>query len=61
MNSLSVMTAYQPYFDKRKALSLGITGSGSGLGTLILSSSMRVLFNNFSFTGAMLIYGKITP
>ena len=57
MNSLSCMTAYQPYFTKRKALSLGITGAGSGVGTLVLSALLRVLFDNFSFSGAILLYG----
>ena len=59
MNSLSCMTAYQPYFNKRTALSLGITGSGSGIGVILCSTILRFLFDHYTFSGAMLLYGKL--
>ena len=58
MNSLSSHTAYQPYFDKRKALSLGIAGAASGLGIFLVSAILRFLFDNYTFSGAMLLFGK---
>ena len=56
--TLSAFTAYGPYFDKKKAISVGISGSGSGLGTIIIPIILRTLFDNYSFTGAMLIFCK---
>mgnify|MGYP001801036004 CR=1 FL=1 len=56
--TLSAFTAYGPYFDKKKAISVGISGSGSGLGTIIIPIILCTLFDNYSFTGAMLIFCK---
>ena len=58
MISLTTFTAYGPYFDKQKALSLGITAAGSGVMTIIAPSVLRTLFDNFTFSGAILLYGK---
>lgn len=58
MNDLTAMTVYQPYFNQRKALYLGVTGAGAGAGTLLLPFVLRALFDNYSFSGAMLLYGK---
>lgn len=58
MISLVSFTAYAQYFDKRKALALGITASGSGVGTIILPAILRALFDSFPFPSAMLLYGK---
>lgn len=57
MLTLSAFTAYGPYFDKKKALSVGISSSGSGIGTILIPVLLRALFDNYSFSGAMLIYG----
>lgn len=46
------------YFDKKKALSLGIVGSGCGVGTLIIPYVLRPLFDHMDFTSAMLLYGR---
>ncbi|XP_067942293.1 monocarboxylate transporter 12-like [Watersipora subatra] len=46
-----------PYFRKRKALAIGLIASGSGVGSIILPSIIRFLFNNVHFSGALLIYG----
>ena len=58
MVSLSAFTAFAPYFDKRKALSVGITASGAGIGTVVLPVILRTLFDNYSFSGALTILGK---
>ena len=58
MTSLSVYTAYNGYFDKKKALSLGLTTGGSGVGVILIPIMLRMLFDNFSFSGAILLYGK---
>ena len=59
MVMLAVLTAFAPYFDKRKALSLALTASGSGLGMIIVPPILRQLFDNFSFSGALTLYGKL--
>ena len=58
MANLSVFTAYNGYFDKWKALSIGLTTAGSGIGTILIPLLLRMLFDNFSFSGAILLYGK---
>lgn len=58
MMSLVSFTAYQNYFDKRKALALGITASGSGLGSLVVPILLRALFDFYPFQSAMLLFGK---
>lgn len=58
LNYISVLTVYQPYFNKRKALSLGITGAGAGIGTMVISPLLRLFFDNYTFPGAMLLNGK---
>ncbi|XP_067951111.1 monocarboxylate transporter 12-B-like [Watersipora subatra] len=46
-----------PYFQKRKALALGIIASGAGVGFMIIPYVLRLLFDNFSFRGACMLYG----
>lgn len=58
MISLTTVTTFGPYFDKRKALSLGITTAGGGVGMLVLSLILRYFFDNYSFSGAMLLLGN---
>ena len=58
MVTLTAFTAYGPYFDKRMALSVGITASGSGIMSMIAPLILRSLFDTFSFSGTMLLYGK---
>ncbi|XP_067941379.1 monocarboxylate transporter 12-B-like isoform X2 [Watersipora subatra] len=53
---LLVFTASAPYFDKRKGLSLGLTTSCSGFGVLVNAISLRKLFDNYSFSGALTLY-----
>lgn len=55
---LVTQTSYVKYFDKRKGLAVGITASGSGVIVFCLSALLRFLFNNFSFSATMLLYGK---
>lgn len=56
---LTVFTAFVPYFNQKKALSLGVSTAGSGVGMMIIPILLRFLFDNFSFSGAMLLYGKL--
>ena len=58
MVMLSVLTAFGPYFDKRKAFSVGLTSGGSGIGMIVVPPMLRYLFDNYSFSGAVLIHGK---
>lgn len=59
MVTLATFTAYGAYFDKKKALSLGITAAGSGFGVMIVPSLLRALFDNFDFSSAILLYGRL--
>ena len=47
------------YFIKNKALAIGIVSAGSGIGTITLPYIMRAFYDNFDFSGASLLYGKI--
>lgn len=58
LNALLVST---PYFDKRKALALGIIAGGSGVGTLTIPNMLRYLFDSLGFTGGIIIYGMLIP
>lgn len=58
MVKLSAYTAYNEYFNKKKALSIGLATSGSGIGTIAIPPLLRWLFDNFSFSGAILLYGE---
>ncbi|XP_067941384.1 monocarboxylate transporter 9-like isoform X2 [Watersipora subatra] len=53
---LVVYTASAPYFDKRKGLSLGLTTACSGFGVLATAISLRKLFDNYSFSGALTLH-----
>ncbi|XP_067942363.1 monocarboxylate transporter 12-B-like isoform X1 [Watersipora subatra] len=56
MMLLTVFTTSAPYFDKRKGLSLGLTTSCSGVGVLATAISLRKLFDNYSFSGALTLH-----
>lgn len=55
---LDALLVSVPYFNKRKALALGIVSSGSGVGQLVLPLILRVLFDYYGFTGAMILFSK---
>lgn len=55
---LVAFTAYTNYFDKKKALAVGVTASGSGVGTITIPIFLRYLFDHYSFSSTMLLYGK---
>ena len=57
MISIVAFTACQKYFEKKKALALGLASTGAGLGSLILPAVLRLLFDNLPFSSAMLFYG----
>jgi len=61
MVGLSSLTAPLPYFEKKKALSVGITCTGSGIAAVILPLVIHQLFKNYSFEGALLLYGNSLP
>ncbi|XP_067951518.1 monocarboxylate transporter 12-like [Watersipora subatra] len=56
---LSALLVSNQYFDKKKALALGIIASGSGIAAIILPHIYRVLFDNYSFSGACLLLGGV--
>jgi len=47
------------YFDKKKGKAMGLATLGSGLGTVALAPIIRLLLNQYSFFGAMLIMGAL--
>ena len=57
--TLTSLTAYSNYFDKRKAIALGITASGAGVGGICIPPILRVLFDHFDFSSALLLFGKL--
>lgn len=57
MTFLPALVVSGQYFKKRKALALGLIASGSGIGTIIIPHIYRLLFDNFDFGGACLLYG----
>ena len=59
MVKLSAFTACYPYFNKKKALAIGLATSGSGVGTIAPPLLLRFLFDNYSFSGAIILYGMI--
>ena len=59
MVTLTAFTAFGPYFDKRMALSLGITSAGSGILTIIVPYILRMFFDTYTFSGAVLLYGEL--
>lgn len=58
MINLSTYTASGPYFNKKKALAIGLSTAGAGAGLLVVPVVLRLFFNNFPFSGAMTLYGK---
>ncbi|XP_067942235.1 monocarboxylate transporter 12-B-like [Watersipora subatra] len=59
MSVIVALTSYCDYFDKKKALALGLTAAGSGIFSAILPNLLRVLFDNFTFSGAILLYAGV--
>lgn len=57
---LPAMLVSAQYFKKRRASALGVIAAGSGVGTFILPSIIRALYDNYNYTGATLLYGKYT-
>ena len=56
---MSAVLVSDQYFKKKKAFAFGIVMSGSGVGSIIIPFVMRPLFDNYDFTGAMLLYGEL--
>lgn len=55
---LTALLVSGEYFEKRKALALGITAAGSGVGQLIVPYILRFLFDEMGFSNTMLLYGR---
>ena len=55
---MSAVLVSDQYFKKKKAFAFGIVMSGSGVGSIIIPFVMRPLFDNYDFTGAMLLHGE---
>ena len=56
--SMVCFTNFAPYFDKNRALAVGLMAAGSGLGSVICTKLIRFLFDTCTFTGALVLYGK---
>lgn len=56
--TLTCYSATPPYFRKKRGLALAITSSGGGGGIIVVPFVLRFLFESFSFSSAMLLYGK---
>lgn len=52
-----VMVGY--YFDKRRALAVGIAVCGTGVGTVVLAPLVSLLIEQFTWRGANIILGGI--
>ncbi len=56
---IMVMSTTSRWFDKKRGLALGITGSGTGLGTLLVAPFATYLIANVGWRMAYLIIGLI--
>jgi MFS family permease len=54
-----VMSTALRWFDKKRGLALGIVGSGTGLGTLLVAPFATYLISNFGWRMAYIIIGSI--
>ena len=54
-----VMSTTSRWFDKKRGLALGITGSGTGLGTLLVAPFATYLISNLGWRMAYIIIGSI--
>jgi len=54
-----LMTTTSRWFDKRRGLALGITGSGGGLGTIVLAPFAAHLIDSFDWRTAYAVLGLI--
>jgi len=57
LTSFVAIMASSPYFVEKKALAVGLTTTGSGIGAFAIPPILRGLFDAFGFSGALLIYG----
>ena len=46
------------YFERRRAVALGLATSCTGLGGLVLAISLNYLFDTYGYSGTILIYCK---
>lgn len=47
------LLATSQYFEKKRALALGITSAGGGIGSFYMPALVRVLFDNYPFQHAL--------
>ena len=50
------ITVFAPYFNRHRALAIGIVGAGAGVGGIICPLLFSYLFQNFSFRYALMLY-----
>ena len=58
MVMLTALMVTGDYFNRHKAVALGIAAAGSGVGQLVIPYVLRGLFDSMGFSGALLLYGK---
>ena len=53
------MSTISRWFDKKRGLALGVAGSGSGLGTVVMAPFATLLISNFDWRVAFIVIGLI--
>lgn len=53
------VTAFAPYFERHRALAIGIVGAGAGIGGIICPQLITYLVDEYGFRGALICYSKI--
>ena len=48
------------YFDKKRSIALGLSTAGSSVGAFVVPHLMEFLFDQFGFSGGLLVLGAIT-
>ena len=56
---LPAITGVAAYFDKKRAMAIGISSSGSGFGTFIFAPIINLLIENFGWSWTLMIIGAL--
>ena len=48
------------YFDKKRSVALGLSSAGSSVGAFVVPHLMEFLFDQFGYSGGLLVLGAIT-
>lgn len=56
---LPAITGVAAYFDKKRAMAMGIASSGSGFGTFLMAPIVNLLDENFGWSWTLMIVGAL--